>query len=281
MPTWNQTLSEPRTRILLLALLVILTVAACPAGAQEAAPPPSQGVEFTSLANLPTAGLLARGSYEIDLRMYPDGGIGTFVTFGFLRALNVGFSYGAQNVVGYGRVEWNPNVEFAIKARLLSETMALPALAIGYASQGYGPWLADLQRYTVKSPGFYLVASRNFAFLGEMGLHAGANRSREDIDDNDLNFFGGIDKSLGPDVYLILEYDTALNDNDQEAVGYGNGYLNLGAKWAVSPRLRLELYFTNLLDNVRGDGKAATIQNIADRLGGAGREIRIVYVDWF
>jgi len=32
---------------------------------------------------------------------------------------------------------------------------------------------------------------------------------------------------------------------------------------------------------VRGAGMPATIRRLADTLGGAGRELRIVYVDWF
>ena len=76
--------------------------------------------------------------------------------------------------------------------------------------------------------------------------------------------------------------DTPPAYQKQSALGYGNGYLNLGVKWAATPRLRLELIFTNLLDNVRStNDMPATIQNIARTLGGAGREIRIVYTDWF
>jgi hypothetical protein len=272
-----------RVGVAALAVVSCCLVATVAAAQTEGPPPPvfEGGQQFTNLANMPIAGLLERGYYEVDLRMYPEGGLYTFVTIGFLRSVNVGFSYGAENVVGRGKVTWNPNVEFAIKARIIPESQVLPAFALGFNSQGYGPWLEDLERYTVKSPGFFLVASKNYRFLGELGLHGGLNKSREGGDDDDLNLFLGLDKSLGPDLYLIAEYDAALNDNDQEALGYGNGYLNLGVKWTASPHLRLELFFTNLIDNVRGVDKPATVEAIAGELGGAGREIRIVYVDWF
>ncbi len=268
------------------AAVITLGLVAGPVSAQPEAPPQaeySRGLQFTSLANMPIAGLLERGAYEIDLRMYPEGGLYSFVTIGFLRSVNVGFSYGAGNVIGRGKVVWNPNVEFAIKARIIPESQMLPAIALGYASQGYGPWLGDqgLERYTVKSPGFYAVASKNWRMITEIGTHVGVNRSQEGEDDKDVNLFGGVDIGLSPEIYLVVEYDTAINDNDQDALGYGNGYLNFGVKWAASDQLRLELFFTNLLDNVRGAGKDATIANIAGTLGGAGREIRIVYTDWF
>jgi len=274
------------SRSILTAAIVCLLLAAPGTSAQEGPPPSSefsQGLQFTSLANMPIAGLLERGSFEVDLRMYPDGGLFSFVTIGLFRSMNVGLSYGADNVIGRGKIDWNPDPEVAVKLRIISETVNLPAVAVGYASQGYGPWLGenDQQRYMVKSPGLYAVASKNWRFLVELGTHFGVNKSVEDDHDNDLNFFGGIDISLNPEMYLLLEYDTALNDNADDALGYGNGYLNLGVKWAASPRLRLELIFTNLLDNVRSSGKPATIQNIAETLGGAGREIRIVYTDWF
>jgi hypothetical protein len=268
-------------RTLPIVLLVLSLAGPGVVSAQEIPPPIyGTGLEFTHLSNWPIAGLLDRGSYEIDLRMYPEGGLNSMVTIGLLRSVNVGFSYGAENVVGRGKINWNPNVEFSFKLRLIPETTGFPGIALGYASQGYGPYESDLERYSLKSPGMYAVASKNFMFLGEMGLHFGTNRSNEG-DDKDLNFFLGVDKSVGPEFYLILEYDLALNDDGQEDLGYGNGYLNFGFKWAASPRLRLEFYFTNLLDNVRDKGQAVTIANIANTLDGAGREVRIVYVDWF
>jgi len=273
-------------RSTMVAAIVCLLLAAPGTAAQQGPPPSaeySQGLQFTNLGNMPIAGLLERGAFEVDLRMYPDGGLFSFVTIGLFQSMNVGLSYGADHVIDRGKVDWNPNVEAAVKIRIISETVSLPAVAVGYATQGYGPWLgeADQQRYMVKSPGLYAVASKNWRFLFELGTHFGINKSLEKDDDKDLNFFGGIDVSLNPEFYLLLEYDTALNDNDDDALGYGNGYLNFGVKWAATPRLRLELIFTNLLDNVRSTGKPATIQNIADTLGGAGREIRIVYTDWF
>ncbi len=278
----------PAIRSIVAVAIICLACAAPEARAQEESMQPpsaeySQGLQFTTLANMPIAGLLERGSFEVDLRMYPEGGLFTFVTIGLFRSMNIGISYGADNVIGRGKVIWNPNVEAAVKLRVISETVHLPAVAVGYASQGYGPWLGDdeLNRYMVKSPGLYAVASKNWRFLFEFGTHLGINKSLENDDDDDLNFFGGFDISLSPEIYLLLEYDTAYNDNDQDALGYEKGYLNFGVKWAATPRLRLELIFTNMLDNVRSAGKSATIQNIAETLGGAGREIRIVYTDWF
>ncbi|MFO7767424.1 MAG: hypothetical protein R6W82_00450 [bacterium] len=274
---------QATARRLAAAVLCLTLLGAPPASAQDTPPPPpaSAGLEFTSLVNLPIAGMLERGSYEIDLRMYPRGGLYSFVSIGLFSSVDMGFSFGAGNVIGRGPVDWNPSAEFLFKARLLRESFLLPALALGFASQGYGPYLEDLERYTVKSPGFFAVASKNYRFLGELGFHLGANKSREDADDDDLNFYLGVDKSVGTDLYLVTEYDLALNDNGDQAVGYGSGYLNLGVKWVPTSRLRLELFFTNLLDNVRAEGKPATIANITETLGGAGREIRIVYVDWF
>jgi len=279
------TTGPKKSAVVLVAMLAVYAGTVSTYAQEEAPPPPEYGtgLQFTNLANVPIAGLLDRGSYEIDLRMYPEGGLYTFVTIGFLRSVNFGFSYGAGNVIGRGKVDWNPNVEFAFKVRVIPESVVFPAIALGYASQGYGPWLkgADLNRYTVKSPGFYAVASKNYRMLTELGFHFGVNRSREDSDDDSLNLFGGVDLALGPEFYLVLEYDTALNDNADSALGDGNGYLSFGVKWAASPNLRLELFFTNLLDNVHEANVPATFEGIARTLDGAGREIRIVYTDWF
>jgi len=45
-----------------------------------------------------------------------------------------------------------------VKIRLLEESYILPALALGFDSQGKDGYLKDLDRYKIKSPGFYAVA---------------------------------------------------------------------------------------------------------------------------
>src|SRR4030042_5043439 len=111
-----------------------------------------------------------------------------------------------------------------VKIRLLEESFVLPALALGFDSQGKDGYLKDLDRYKIKSPGFYAVASKNYSFLGFMSFHGGINYSLERSDgDEDINVFAGIEKTLGPVVSLVLEYHLGANESKAKAVARGRG----------------------------------------------------------
>jgi len=149
----------------------------------------------------------------------------------------------------------------------------MPALAIGFNSQGYHGYLSGVDRYELKSTGFYAVLSKNYQFLGNLGLHAGINYSLETGDgDDDPNLFFGIDKALGDEISLMVEYDTALNDNnsnDPDLVArHGRGYLNAGLRWTFADQFHIEFDVNNLLRNKR------TVDTVS-------REIKVVYIEYF
>jgi hypothetical protein len=94
------------------------------------------------------------------------------------------------------------------------------------------------------------------------------NYSLENNDgDSNINFGIGIEKTVGPTISIIAEYDLALNDNSGKSFGDGSGYLNTGLRWSASGNLTLGLDFRNLLDNKKyfpnqGGERAFNIQYI-------------------
>ena len=203
-------------------------------------------VELTSLVDSPTAGLVNKGHYAVDVRLFADGGAVGRLHVGVLKRLSVGVSFGGEQLIGTGAVDWNPRVGLAARCRIIEEGYTWPALLLGFDSQGIGPYRN--QRYQVKSKGIYLVLSKNYtSVLGELGVHAGVNMSREDADDGDWSAWLGIDKSLRF-MALLAEYDWGRNNGLQNQ-GAGEGYLNVGGAWAVSPRLRVAYYFKNALES--------------------------------
>ncbi len=48
---------------------------------------------------------------------------------------------------------------------------------------------------------------------------------------------------------MIAEYDFAINDNNGNALGNGNGYLNFGVRWSVAQGFTLGVDLRNMLDN--------------------------------
>jgi len=250
-------------RIALAALLVAVAVAA-------------QELDPTELIDTPTASVAPHASYDTSLRLYAEGGVLLRLRVGLRDALHFGFSFGGTRLLGTGDPDWNPRVEFNIKGQLLRESFAGPAVAIGYDSQGYGAHDGETNRYQVKSRGFYAVASKHFLFVGDLGLHGGINYSLErDDDDDEANFFFGVEKSLHPALDLLVEYDAATNDNlDNGLFGEGKGYLNAALLWRVSEALSLEFDFRNLIEN----GESGAVQNDPSDWR---RELKIVYVDYF
>ena len=226
---------------MLTLIIAILTLASAPISAQEMQQP-------RWLIDTPTAGLLERGSLAVDLRLYKDSGILTQMEVGVFDRAGVGFSFGGTNIVGNQAAVWNPRVEFTARIRVIDEGMAMPAVAIGFHSQGYGDYADELERYTTKSRGFYAVLSKNYGSpFGDLGLHGGMNRSLEDKDgDGDLSGFAGVDLGLGTSLSLLAEYDFAMNDNEDNTLGSGKGRMNLGARWAATRQLAIEMDFKNL-----------------------------------
>jgi hypothetical protein len=225
-----------------------------------------------NLINAPTAGTLPRGCFDVGLRVYPNGGIMGSTSIGLSNRFMVGISYGAEGIISESSANWNPQIEFNLKLRLIDEEYYFPALSVGFCSQGYGSYSKEWKRYTYKSKGFYAVVSRSFYFYkSSMSGHFGINYSMEHEEDKDNapSFYFGLDAQFGYNFCFLAEYDAALND-DMAGLPYGKGrgYFNIGLKWLFSDDLELEAVFENLLNNRRG-------------VNSFGRGLRFTYIEFF
>jgi len=233
----------------------------------------TEDFEPTMLIDTPTAGTLPRGSFNLDFRIFHNGGLLTGLSVGVFDRFMFGISYGGENIIGEGEVNWNPRAEVNARYRLYEESYSLPAISIGFNSQGYGAYMdkdsISTGRYTIKSKGFYVVGSKNYSFLGLLGFHGGINLSLEDNDgDNDPNLFVGFDKSISSEISFVGEYDFAINDNEDNSLVAKKGYLNSALKWNIGSNLNLEINVKNLLNNRK---------NVPD----SNREIKIIYREFF
>lgn len=225
--------------------------------------------EKLHLIDTPTAGTLPRGSFEIHLRMFGNGGLLSGVAVGLTPRFMIGLSYGGENIIGAGDINWNPNPGIQGRIRVIDETFATPAVTIGFDSQGYGPYNDEFNRYQIKSKGFFAAASKNYAILFNLGVHGGLNLSLEnDDDDESLDFFLGADLSFNREFRFLFEYDPGRNDNNDKGFGTGDGFMNVGVQWTFSERLFVEFYLKNLLKN----GPEGTDIN---------RVFRIAYLEYF
>ena len=247
-----------------------------------------------NLVNIPTAGTLPRGSFTLESLIIKSGGIVPRLSVGFTDNFTFGVSYGVQNLIGDAKPSINKTTpEVQIKYRIFDESEKMPALVYGLDTQGRGEFhkqdsilsisgksdsTRTLNRYDQKAWGMYIVFSKNWNLMGNLGMHAGISKSLSENDDGDkdLNVFFGFDKELNRSFSLLVEYDAALNDNltedDYGAIkkitfGKGKGYLNAGVRWAISSNLMLEVNFNDINQNTEAEY--------------TNREIKVIYSESF
>ena len=214
--------------------------------------------EYRNLIDMPTAGVLSKGYAGVSVDVMPYGVVMTKIEVGVFEGFSFGISYGGTNIVGSGSIDWYKLPAINIRARILNETDALPALSLGFDSQGKGRFDKDLDRYEIKSPGFFAAVAKNFEFFGYLSLHGLVNFSLERADgDKDLNLGIGFEKTLGEKVSLVGEYDFAVNDNTGAAIGKGNGYMNIGIRWSAGDGFTLGIDLRDILQNNRIVGHSA------------------------
>jgi hypothetical protein len=227
------------------------------------------GLEPRFLVDLPTAGMLDKGTIGLDVDFYQEGGVLFGLSAGILDRLSFGISYGGSRLIGASSPEMNELPGVNVRIRVIEESLLLPAIVLGFDSQGKDGYLKDLDRYRIKSPGLFAVASKNYSLMGYFSIHGGANYSFERADDDrDFNVFAGVEKTLGPILSLVAEYSLGMNDNSGKAIGKGRGYLNAGLRIALGSGLTLGV---NLKDIIKNGGDITV----------ANRTVRIEYARAF
>jgi hypothetical protein len=241
----------------------LLLGAAPSAGHGDRAAGTGGGLEPRFLVDVPTAGMLDKGQVALDVDFYQEGGVLFGISAGILDRLSFGISYGGSRLIGSSSPEMNEIPGVNVRLRIFEESLVLPAIAIGFDSQGKDGYMKDQDRYRIKSPGFFAVASKNYTLVGFFSIHGGVNYSLERADDDrDINLFAGAEKTIGPFVSIVAEYNIGLNDNSGSAIGKGRGYLNAGLKLSLGSGLTLGVNMKDIIKN----GRDITVANRTVRL---------------
>lgn len=236
--------------ILSLALTLLLSLALPPGTEAQGSAGANAALEPRYLVDVPTAGVLPHTAIAFDMEFFQSDGLLAGFSFGLFNRVILGVSYGGTHIIGTETPSWNKHAGMAIKIRFLDETDVLPAIALGYSSQGKGAYIDSLQRYRIKSPGLYAAASKNYSLLGFFSIHGGINYSLErDDGSTGVNAFAGFEKSIGPFLAAVAEYDFGLNDSNNRALGEGKGYLNAGLRSSLGNGFTLGLYLKDIIQN--------------------------------
>jgi hypothetical protein len=244
-------------KITIFAITAVLALYIA-AGAQtqniQTAGPAAVNSQPRNMVDLPTAGLPPRAGFYVDSDIYSDGGVLVSLGVGFARYFSFGISYGGLGVIGSGDPNMNPEPGVHLKARILDESFVMPAVAIGFDSQGRGPFIDAEDRYLVKSRGIYAVASKNWEFLGPISLHGGISYSLEKEDDSDPTLFVGLIKSFSGFLDFTAEYDFGLNDNEgDEFYIEKRGFLNASVVWHINENFSIAMEVRDIVTEDKVD----------------------------
>ncbi len=210
----------------------------------------------TRIIDCHTALVPAHGEVRLEIGAGPDGSVLTGANVGLFERMSIGMSYGMAEVLGRGSVVANPRPGIQFHALILDEPQ-LPAIGIGYDSQGHGLWLADLNRYERKSPGFYVVATQNLLVTSYdllTSISGGVNYSLEP-NQQAMDMFAGASQTFGRGLAVLLDYD--FNLDDRKASDGNRGYLDLGFQWRFGSGNHLRFLLRDLLGNYESRGKVA------------------------
>ena len=231
-----------RTALAALALLLSVTAAVAQRSAGDHA-----NIDPQFLVDMPVAGIIPATAGAVESYLYTGGGVLATFTYGLMTNLNVGLSFGGTNLIGAGGITWNNLPGISARYRVLEESMYNPAVVVGFDSQGHDGWLPSLRQYVMKSPGFFVAVSKNYQFFGTVSFHGGANYTLERHDDDfDPNIYLGVEKSIGPIVSWLAEYNFAF-DNDRNSRGFWNGSLGTGIRVSTNIGFNADILFKNLI----------------------------------
>lgn len=205
--------------------------------------------EPLNLVDMPTAGMLYHRNFSATLEFYEESGMLASANVGLFNRLMLGVAYGGANVIGVQRAQFNPHLGVAVKVRAVEETYYVPAIVLGFNSQGKGKFIDSSNRYTTKSVGVYAVASKNFNLLGYLSIHAGMHYSLEDTDYRTFNLFVGFEKTFASIFSGTLEYDNGFSVAQSNRIDRGRGLLNIGLRASLTREFSLGVNLKDVIQN--------------------------------
>lgn len=189
---------------------------------------PLFAAEPTYVIDTPTTGMLDYGAYNLNFRLFSDGGILTRLDFGVFKVVNLGFGWEVSKVIGADNVVVGPPT-LSLRIRPFSGDMTLPAVVIGYDGQG-SFYDRDNSEFLQKERGIFLAFGREIIFPG-LNVTAGVNMN--DFKKSDVFGFLNVDAEVNDKFAFLAEYDSINYLPDSR--------LSLGVRFFVTRDLNVDL----------------------------------------
>jgi hypothetical protein len=205
------------------SIAVLLVALACIAGGEI----PGRA-ETTYVIDTPNMGMLDYGAYNLNFRLFKEGGILTRLDFGVFKIVNLGVGWEVNRAIGDQDVTVSPPA-LSLKIRPFAGDLILPAIAFGYDGQGYF-YDKNTNKYLQPEKGVFLVIGREIIIPG-LELNLGGNIS--DFKTNTVYGFVNTTFNIENKLMLLAEYDE-INYLPQSK-------LNLGVRIAITDDLGIDL----------------------------------------
>jgi hypothetical protein len=207
--------------------------------------------ETDLIVDLPTAGMLPVYHGAGVINFLPSGGLYFEASYAPFQSFLIGIAYGGNGIIGNASPEMQILPGITAKYRFLDERINIPAIAIGFRTQGGGNFINGSDRFVDHSPGFFLALSKSFVWaMGELYFHSGVNYSFEpDKAFRSPDGFFGFEQSIGKFVALNLEFDLTL-DEDAKLLNH-RGRVNAALRFSVVDGVTMGMKIRDLTSSVK------------------------------
>ncbi|MFH2202558.1 MAG: hypothetical protein ABIJ96_05555 [Elusimicrobiota bacterium] len=182
----------------------------------------------TLLIDVPTAGVADHSGFSSRTRFFSNGGVVEFLNFGVYPRVNLGVSANVDGLIGSRPPVRITRPELQFKIRAFDGDRIIPALAVGFDSQGYLHNRGD-KRYNQRQHGLYFIGSQE---IGLPGLMAHAGMYVSDFDSNDLGGILAANYNVQDRVMPMIEWDNINNFLDSR--------LNIGMRFYLIPNFHFD-----------------------------------------
>lgn len=208
--------------------------------------------ETDFIVDFPTAGVIPINHATGTVNFLPLDAIYFDAYYAPFKSFILGMSFGGTGIIGTDSPKFQKLPGLTFKYRIFDETINIPAIAIGFRSQGGGNYIPKAERFFAHSPGFFVAFSKNFIWdLGELAFHSGINYSLEPAAHSQSpDAYFGFEQALGKISAVNFEYDLTLDED----VSYINhrGRFNSSIRLSIVDGVTMGLILRDITKSMKG-----------------------------